>query len=179
MCMQLACNVQIPAHLSGNEGQAIYIDTEGSFMAERCAEIAGGLTKYLERYCRTQPMKTTNASHTLPTTDSLLSNIFCFRVYDYVEQLSCVRSLPSFLEEHPQVRLIVMDSVAFHFRRDFNDMALRARLLTGLAQDLINLAEKYDLAVSFSYHTLRFPLFLFVEQELFVTSFYFPSFWSV
>ena len=30
--MQLAVDVQIPAALGGNEGEAVYIDTEGSFM---------------------------------------------------------------------------------------------------------------------------------------------------
>ncbi len=43
----------------------------------------------------------------------------------------------------------MLDSVAFHFRRDFEDMALRARLLTGLAQDLSDLAGRFDLAVRF------------------------------
>ena len=41
-----------------------------------------------------------------------------------------------------------MDSVAFHFRRGFDDMGLRTRLLTNMAQDMLELAEKYDLAVS-------------------------------
>ena len=47
-----------------------------------------------------------------------------------------------------KVRVLVIDSIAFHFRRDFEDMALRTRLLTGLAQDLLEIAEKYDVAVS-------------------------------
>ncbi len=40
-----------------------------------------------------------------------------------------------------------MDSVAFHFRRGFEDMALRSRLLTGMAQSFLEMAEKFDLAV--------------------------------
>ncbi|CAI5938023.1 unnamed protein product, partial [Closterium sp. NIES-64] len=38
--MQLAINVQTPAVLGGVEGEAVYIDTEGSFMVERAAEVA-------------------------------------------------------------------------------------------------------------------------------------------
>lgn len=30
-----------------------------------------------------------------------------------------VRTLPTFLETHPEVKLVVMDSVAFHFRHAF------------------------------------------------------------
>jgi len=37
---------------------------------------------------------------------SILSNISCFRVYDYVEQLACIKQLPEFLKAHPQVHII-------------------------------------------------------------------------
>ena len=47
-----------------------------------------------------------------------------------------------------QVRLVVVDSVACHFRHDFKDMGLRSRLLSGLAQSLIQLATHHQLAVS-------------------------------
>lgn len=38
--LQLAVDVQIPACFDGNNGEAIYIDTEGSFMVERLVDIA-------------------------------------------------------------------------------------------------------------------------------------------
>lgn len=47
-----------------------------------------------------------------------------------------------------QVKLIVIDSIAFHFRQDFQDMAQRTRVLAEMAQKLMHLAEKRDLAVS-------------------------------
>ena len=47
-----------------------------------------------------------------------------------------------------QVKLIVVDSIAFHFRHDFDDLALRARLLNGLAQSFIKMACERQLAVS-------------------------------
>lgn len=48
-----------------------------------------------------------------------------------------------------QVKLIVIDSIAFHFRQDFQDMAQRTRVLAEMAQKLMQLAEDKDLAVSF------------------------------
>lgn len=45
--MQIACDVSIPAAFHGVEGTAIYIDTEGSFVPERVAEIAQGLVNHL------------------------------------------------------------------------------------------------------------------------------------
>jgi len=41
--IQLSCTVQIPRAFGGVEGQAVYIDTEGSFMPSRVHEIAKGL----------------------------------------------------------------------------------------------------------------------------------------
>lgn len=38
--MQLAIDVQIPCLCDGLQGEALYIDTEGSFMVERVVEMA-------------------------------------------------------------------------------------------------------------------------------------------
>ena len=46
------------------------------------------------------------------------------------------------------MKLIVIDSIAFHFRQDFQDMAQRTRVLAEMAQKLMHLAEEKDLAVS-------------------------------
>ena len=42
----------------------------------------------------------------------------------------------------------MVDSIAFHFRHDFEDLALRTRLLNGLAQSFIKMAYEKQLAVS-------------------------------
>ena len=55
--------------------------------------------------------------------------------------------LEGLLKENGRVRVIVVDSVAFHFRRDFADMILRTRLLNGMAQTLLRLASEHELAV--------------------------------
>ena len=47
-----------------------------------------------------------------------------------------------------QIKLVILDSVAFHFRHDFEDLSLRTRLLTHLAQTLVAMARKYNIAVS-------------------------------
>jgi len=48
-----------------------------------------------------------------------------------------------------QVVLIIIDSVTFHFRQDWPDAGLRSRLLAGMAQDAIALAEARGLAMVF------------------------------
>ena len=45
--IQLSLCVQIPTQLGGANGQALYIDTEGSFRAERAAQMATRLAQRL------------------------------------------------------------------------------------------------------------------------------------
>lgn len=64
-----------------------------------------------------------------------------------MELLAEVHLLPDFLSEHPKVRLLVIDSVAFPFRQHFDELSQRTRLLNGLAQQLITMATKHNIAV--------------------------------
>ena len=49
LCMQLCVSVQMSSHLDGLEGQAVYIDTEGSFMPKRVVEITNATCRSLEK----------------------------------------------------------------------------------------------------------------------------------
>ncbi|KAK6317219.1 hypothetical protein J4Q44_G00126190 [Coregonus suidteri] len=55
--------------------------------------------------------------------------------------------LADFLAQHTEVRLVVIDSIAFPFRHDFDDLSQRTRLLNGLAQQLIQIATNHNVAV--------------------------------
>ena len=46
-----------------------------------------------------------------------------------------------------QVKVVILDSISFHFRQDFDDMALRTRVLGGMALKLMKLARKFGVAV--------------------------------
>ena len=48
MCMQLCVNVQLPEFLNGLAGQAVYIDTEGSFNTKRLALMTAAIAKGVE-----------------------------------------------------------------------------------------------------------------------------------
>lgn len=54
-----------------------------------------------------------------------------------------------------QVKIVIIDSITFHFRQDFEDFALRNRLLGGMALKLMNLGKKYTLAVSYNFQFLN------------------------
>ncbi|KAF9616700.1 hypothetical protein IFM89_031717 [Coptis chinensis] len=136
--IQLAVNVQIPVDCGGLGGKAIYVDTEGSFMVERVFQIAEAcIEDLLEGHaCKDQMQPKT-----------FLSNIFYFRICSYTEQIALINYLEKFIAENRDVKIVIIDSVTFHFRQDFDDLALRTRVLSGIALKLMKLAKMFSLAV--------------------------------
>ncbi len=49
-----------------------------------------------------------------------------------------------------QIKLVVVDSVTFHFRQNFSNMGQRTRVLGEMGQKLMQLAAERDVAVSTS-----------------------------
>lgn len=147
MCMQLSVDVQIPVCFGGNGGQAVYIDTEGSFVVERLVDIAQATVKHCHFIASVQPHHENEASLKDFTVESVLSRVHCFRCHDHTQLIAVTRTLDTFLSQHPTVKLVVVDSIAFHFRQDFDDYLLRSRLLNALAQTFNMLAAKYNVAV--------------------------------
>lgn len=96
--MQLCINVQIPKSIGGVGGEALYIDSEGSFVVDRLAQIAEGTIaemnpRLLQRGLGDDMMKL----------DDVLERIHYFRVRDYVEQMAVTHLLNETLDEHPNV----------------------------------------------------------------------------
>lgn len=145
--IQLAVDVQIPEPLGGVDGEAIYIDCEGSFICERAAEIAQAALDHLTSIAGQD--KDFVDSMKSCSLENFLRSIHVFRCHDYFELIALSHTLPEFLTFHPRVKLIVLDSIAFHFRHDFDDMALRSRLLQGLVQTFMKIAHGNKLAVVF------------------------------
>ncbi|KAI4356783.1 hypothetical protein L6164_000775 [Bauhinia variegata] len=144
--IQLAVNVQIPVEYGGLGGKAIYIDTEGSFMVERVLQIAEACIEDMSEYSHHFP-KDFQACKVKMHPNSILENIYYFRVCSYSEQIALVNYLDKFITEHKDIKIIIIDSVTFHFRQDFEDMARRTRLLGEMALKLMKLARKFSLAV--------------------------------
>ena len=163
--IQLALNVQIPEVFNGLGGEAIYIDTEGSFMVERVAEMASEISNHLHKLARGQAAKNKSqeavasqiAAAQSMTRDRFLEGIQLFRVHDQTETIATINHLAAYLKLHTKIRLIVIDSIAFHFRQDLSDTSSRSRVLSTVAQTLNQLAFQHNLAVVVVNHvTTRF-----------------------
>ncbi|KAI3441147.1 RECA_2 domain-containing protein [Psidium guajava] len=142
--IQLAVNVHFPVCCGGLGGKAIYIDTEGSFMVERVLQIAEACSNDMS--ATNTVSQDVHAGKVGMQPKDFLENILYFRVCSYTEQIALINYLEKFISEHRDVKIVIIDSITFHFRQDF-DMALRTRLLSGMALKLMKLAKKFCLAV--------------------------------
>ncbi|KAK6162515.1 hypothetical protein DH2020_002356 [Rehmannia glutinosa] len=122
------------------------IDTEGSFMVERASQIAEACAEDMLEY-NSLLRKDSQACRVDKPPKAFMDNIFYFRICTYTEQIAVVNYLEKFINEHKDIKIVIIDSITFHFRQEFEDMALRTRLLSGMALKLMKLAKKFNLAV--------------------------------
>jgi RAD51-like protein 2 len=127
--MQLAVNTRIPRCFGGVAGSCIYIDTEGSFMVERVAEIAEGTRSTLKKITQSHHGELVDK---IPTLHTFLDGITLYRVHSVAELMSLLYLLAdgSLMLHADPLRLFVIDSIAFPFRQgQETDMGQRTRLL--------------------------------------------------
>lgn len=105
-------------------------------MVDRVVEMADACARHIRHIAAGQadpaPQRAAAAFHR----DSILRGIHYFRAQNATEQRAVLENLPQFCAARAaaggRVRLVVLDSVAFHFRQDFEDMFLRSRLLAAM-----------------------------------------------
>ncbi|XP_065890495.1 DNA repair protein RAD51 homolog 3-like isoform X2 [Dysidea avara] len=149
LSIQLAVDVTIPEFFGGLGKQAVYIDTEGSFLVDRVYKVASATVEHIKRVAESSGDKEMKQAASQYTVEKVLSSIHHYRCHNYIELIAVVNILPEFVQQqNNQVSLILVDSIACHFRHDIEDMTLRNRLLAGLAQNLIKLASQRQIAMT-------------------------------
>jgi RAD51-like protein 2 len=127
---QLALNVQIPDIFHGQGGEALFIDTEGAFIPERVADMAQELSKHLQKLSAHHATRSNHdnnpsaeailraqiqAANSM-TMEKFLTGIYVHRCHDISELQAFLAHLTTFLSLHPNIRVVILDSVAFPFR---------------------------------------------------------------
>jgi len=126
--LSLCVRVQLPVEQGGLNGNAVYIDTEGTFIPERVYQIAESLGL--------DPHET-------------LGNIFLARAYNSSHQCLLTEHLLKFCPEN-NVKLVVVDSMIGHFRGEYvgrENLSERQQKLNSQLHKLLRLTEAYNLAV--------------------------------
>ncbi|KAH7828196.1 DNA repair protein RAD51, RAD51C [Monocercomonoides exilis] len=133
IAMQLCLAVQLPAFHCGESPEAVYIDTEGSFMPDRVEAMAKSLVSSIPE---------------CPSIEVLLSRIFVFRTHTHTTLIATIKSMTQFLQSHPNVRLVVVDSISACLRHAFtNDGQQRMRIIHDIGSSLQNIARQNNVAV--------------------------------
>lgn len=147
MCLQLSCGAQIPSIFGGLDAEVLYIDTEGGFVTDRVVDFVSATVKHCNYIASGENDNDIQTAVSTMTVEKLLAGIHVYSCHDSTQLLAVVNLLPDLLVQHPKVRLIIVDSVSFHFRHDFEDLSLRTRTITNLAQSLVSIARRSDIAV--------------------------------
>jgi DNA repair protein RadA len=129
---QLCVNVQLPYEKGGLEGNALYIDAEGTFRPERIIQMSNALDlDYSE----------------------ILKNIVIGRAYNSDHQVLLAREAARIIKGK-NIKLVIVDSIIGHFRSEYvgrGTLANRQQLLNSHIHDLLRLTETFDeLAVLFT-----------------------------
>ena len=128
LCYTATVLVQQPKEDGGLEGSAVVIDTEGTYMPERVEEIAR--------------MRGLDVQKTM-------RNIHYIKAYNTRQLVEIVRGLADIVGE-TKARLIVVDSLAAHFRTEYagrQDLAPRQQRLGGILGNLLRVAEAFNTVV--------------------------------
>lgn len=129
---QLCVNVQLQYERGGLEGNALYVDTEGTFRPERIIQMSAAL----------------DLDH-----NEILKNITIGRAYNSDHQILLIRESSRIIEEK-NIKLIIVDSLIGHFRSEYvgrGTLASRQQILNSHLHDLLRLSEVYnELAVLFT-----------------------------
>lgn len=126
----------------GKGAGAVLIDTEGSFVVQRAQQMAQAVCTDISNR---------SVEQGVITSESILSHIHYFRCLDIIQLLSVVNTLDEFISEKraegKHIKLVTIDSIAFPFRMEVQNMKLRSRILQTLSQTLMELTQRFGLGV--------------------------------
>ena len=160
LAMQLCVDAAIPHAFGGVEGESVYVDSEGSFSPERVCGMAQELVSHLQSSSRKRSAQDMSGNSTGGgrkvlqesfTVEFVLESIHVMRVLDEACQAATIFSLPAFLKKRQeagkQVKLVVIDSIAFHYRCSTAEYQTRTKSLATIAAFLNDLAHTFHVAV--------------------------------
>ena len=128
ICMKLSVIAQLPVKDGGLEGKALFIDTEGTFAAQRVHQMAKAMGLDPEK---------------------LLDGIIYSRVYNSDHQILTVDHAFKICQEE-NIKLLVVDSILSHFRSEYigrESLSERQQRLNSHLHKLLRIAQALNLAV--------------------------------
>jgi len=128
ICMKLSVMTQLPVKDGGLEGKVLFVDTEGTFAAQRVYQMAQAM--------QVDPEK-------------ILDGIIYSRVYNSDHQILTVDHAFKICQEE-KIKLLVVDSILSHFRGEYigrESLSERQQRLNSHLHKLLRIAQALNLAV--------------------------------
>jgi DNA repair protein RadA len=128
ICMKLSVMTQRPISEGGLEGKVLFIDTEGTFAAQRVHQMATAMKL---------------------DADKILDGIIYARVYNSDHQILTVDHAFKICQEE-KIKLLVVDSILSHFRGEYigrESLSERQQRLNSHLHKLLRIAQALNLAV--------------------------------
>jgi len=141
--LTLAVNTQLPEDKGGANGKVVFIDTEGTFRAQRIRQIAEGIGANPEK---------------------VLKNILVARAFNSDHQMLLLEKVSEMIKNGEPIKLVIIDSLTAHFRAEYSgrgQLADRQQKLNRYLHDLMKIAETYNLAVYVTNQVMSNPAQLF------------------
>jgi len=131
LCLQLCANARLPKNFGGLNGKSVYLDCHGGFNSNRLNEI-----------CNEIQNKAPNSMG-----KNFLDDVYYKRIDDIDEISQALDCLVRILG-NSNVKLLILDSIAFHFRYPILDGTPDIKAtLQGIIQKLNTLAYTFKMAV--------------------------------
>ncbi|CDW53452.1 DNA repair protein RAD51 3 [Trichuris trichiura] len=144
LCLQLAVDARIPEPLGGVDGEVVYIDTECTFRIGRLEQIARFAIDHCTSMAESEAQRSALEDFTL---EKILSGIYVQRCTDLNTFRRCVHLLQEFVSANKKVKLIVVDSIATHFREQFASAIERNHVVQSVILQLLSVALRFNTAV--------------------------------
>lgn len=138
LCHNLCVAVQLASEKGGLNGNALYLDTEGTFRPERILQIA-------QRF-GVDPNK-------------VLKNIIVARAFNSDHQILIIEKTDELIEKK-NIKLVIVDSVISHFRAEYlgrETLPIRQQRLNKHLHRLLRQAEIYNITVVITNQVVASP----------------------
>ncbi|KAH8081385.1 P-loop containing nucleoside triphosphate hydrolase protein [Filobasidium floriforme] len=132
LMMSLMMSARVGVEGNVTEDEVLVIDTEGSLIPSKFKSAA---------------QVTLSSYSSTASVNDVLQGIHLVRATTQIEFLAFCHTIESWLSEHDKVRLVVIDTLSYHFRQPNTDLNLKRRSMDLIKQKLAKASTTYGCAV--------------------------------
>lgn len=139
LCVKLCISVTIPESLFGHDGESLYMNCRKKFQYSLITELVGATNDYMKERFERQ-------NFTL-TADEVCNRIHYVYIDGEKKFQECLDSMKDYLQEHPKIRLVVVDSLVAIFYGNTEHSLQRVVTLHRVITQLADVAFECNVAI--------------------------------